>query len=313
MSENGLTTDPPYLEQCITKGLLNMTEFVVLITGAFEPEYFDHPAVQEIFKYTKQHFSEYKEIPAVDILINNIPVDRREGVRDYIREIDSIDIDIVRHYGWLKKESSAYLKDKAIKEAVRNSIDVIDSGADTYRIRTLIESALCRTLDNNIGLDYFGDLGPRLTRMFTDETQRIPTYFPIFDEFLNGGFPPKTLSVFVAKIHGFKCVSYNSYIHIQENGVIKKMKIGDLYKDSCNNVFTGETQMPSLQSFINKHGESVGKTRYEEWRENISKPKSKNAQKGVSKLDLFVNKYGQTEGVKKYESWLDKNRENGKR
>jgi len=40
--------------------------------------------------------------------------------------------------------------------------------------------------------------------MFTDENQRLKTYFPVFDEFINGGFPPKTLSVFVAKIHGFK-------------------------------------------------------------------------------------------------------------
>jgi len=40
--------------------------------------------------------------------------------------------------------------------------------------------------------------------MFTDDTQRLKTYFPVFDDFINGGFPPKTLSVFVAKIHGFK-------------------------------------------------------------------------------------------------------------
>jgi hypothetical protein len=33
---------------------------------------------------------------------------------------------------------------------------------------------------------------------------RLKTGFPVVDEFINGGFPPKTLSVFVAKIHGFK-------------------------------------------------------------------------------------------------------------
>jgi hypothetical protein len=46
--------------------------------------------------------------------------------------------------------------------------------------------------------------GERLKRIFTTSSNRIRTYFPQFDEYLNGGFPPFTFSVIVARVHGFK-------------------------------------------------------------------------------------------------------------
>jgi len=121
--------------------------------------------------------------------------------------------------------------------------------------------------------------------MFTDDTQRIKTYFPAFDEIINGGFPPKTLSVFVAKIHGFKCLSYNSYIHIQEDGVTKEIKIGDFYEKYINTC----RDEHSLQ------------------KDNTMK------QKGTKKIDLFINKYGEAEGTERYNVWIEKMRENGKK
>jgi replicative DNA helicase len=204
MSDNGLSTDPVYLEQCITKGLLEQKDFVVLVSGVFEEHYFDSPEVQEVFTFVKDYFGEYKELPDRQILLSNLPSESRENVSGYLQNIDAMDLDIGRHYDWLKDQTNAYLKDKAIKDAVRSSIDIIENKQNSYDIRKLVEEALCRTLDTDIGLDYFGDMRTRLTRMFTDETQRLKTYFPVFDDFINNGFPPKTLSVFVAKIHGFK-------------------------------------------------------------------------------------------------------------
>lgn len=203
-TNNGLTTDPRYLEQCITKGLMEQKEFVVLVSGVFEKEFFSHPEVQDIFEFVKTYFGEYKEIPNRQQLLNHFPVDRQEAIQGYFNEIDAVDLDISRHYDWLKTQTDAYLKDKAIKSAIRESVQIIDSGADSSGVRTLVDEALCRTLDIDIGLKYFEDSRDRLTRMMTDDTQRLKTHFPIFDDYINGGFPPKTLSVFVAKIHGFK-------------------------------------------------------------------------------------------------------------
>jgi replicative DNA helicase len=40
--------------------------------------------------------------------------------------------------------------------------------------------------------------------MFSAENQRIPTYYPQLDEFMNGGLPPYTLSVICAAMHSGK-------------------------------------------------------------------------------------------------------------
>jgi hypothetical protein len=201
---NPLTADPQYLEMVMTKAILEDKEYTVNISRVFEDDYFDSPDVQEIYKFVKVYLDEHKEIPDRQIMMNSIPVDVRPSVETYLHHVDSMDLDIPTHYDWLMSQTNAYLKDKAIKDAVRQSVSIIDQGEDTHDIRKLVEDALCRTMDNDLGLNYFGDLGPRLHRMMTDDTQRLKTYFPAFDEIINGGFPPKTLSVFVAKIHGFK-------------------------------------------------------------------------------------------------------------
>ncbi len=227
---SNLTTDPQYLEMVMAKALLEDKDFVVTVIQVYEETYFDSPDTKELFKFVKQYFGEFKEIPERSIILNSIPIDLRPSLESYLNHIDSIDVNLAQHRDWLLAQTDAYLKDKAIKEAIRSSVDIIDQGHDTHEIRTMVESALCRTINIDLGLNYFGDLGPRLERMCTDDTQRLRTYFPVFDDFINGGFPPKTLSIFVARIHGFKCVSYNSYIYINDNGNTKKIKIGDFYK-----------------------------------------------------------------------------------
>lgn len=204
MPENILTENIEYLEQVITKALLEDSDFVVTITRVFDENYFDSPSLQVIFTFIKDYFNQYKNIPEKEIIINTIPSDLREDVQSYFNEINNLDINIIQNRDWLMEQTDLYLKDKAIKDAIRRSVDVIEDKENTSNIRELVEDALCRTLDIDLGLNYFGDLGPRLHKMFTDDTQRIPSYFPVFDEYINGGFPPKTLSVFVAKVHGFK-------------------------------------------------------------------------------------------------------------
>lgn len=85
-----------------------------------------------------------------------------------------------------------------------DSVDLVKKKDDIIKARDYIEKALTKTLKKQIGLDYWGDISERLKRMFSADSQRIPSYFPQLDEFLNGGFPPYTLSVIVAAMHAGK-------------------------------------------------------------------------------------------------------------
>jgi replicative DNA helicase len=196
--------NPVYLEQVITKTMLADKDYAVSIVDIFIPDYFDSPAVSEIFKCVKSYFTEYKELPNRSILLNSIPATAKEEVENHLKECDAIDLDIAKHYDWIFENTNNYLKDKAVKNAMTKGIDIIEEKGNPIEIRKLLEEALCKDLKIDLGLDYFGTLRERLNRIFTQSDDRIPTYFPTFDGFLNGGFPPRTLSVLVAKIHAGK-------------------------------------------------------------------------------------------------------------
>lgn len=196
--------DPAYVELCIIKTLLTDKRYLVTLSSVFEPHYFDTPEAQTIYQHTSNYFKKYKEIPEESQLLSSMPSDKRDSVVNYLKDISATEISIIKHYDWIMDQTDAFLKDRAIKDAIRKSVDIIDKGENTMEIRNLVEQALCKNLQINLGLNYFEDLGSRLKRIFTDDTQRLPTYFPMLDEYINGGFPPKTLSVFIAKIHGMK-------------------------------------------------------------------------------------------------------------
>ena len=56
----------------------------------------------------------------------------------------------------------------------------------------------------DLGLPYFEGLNDRFKRIFELTTIKIPSGFYTLDEYINGGFPPFTLSIFAAKIHAGK-------------------------------------------------------------------------------------------------------------
>jgi len=196
--------DDQYLIQCMFKTALEDKQYLTTITTSFEPEYFGESVHSEIFKFLNSYLREFKQIPQKEIIINSIPSDIKNEAKSFFEEIDSIDYDSARNYNWLLENTNVYLKDKAIKKAIIDSVDIIDEKGDINRIKSLIENALCKDIKIDLGLDYWNQLGERLQRIFTATDNRIPSYYPQLDEYLNGGFPPFTLSVWVARVHGFK-------------------------------------------------------------------------------------------------------------
>ncbi len=287
-----------YLMTCILKGMIEDKQYMTTIATVFDKEYFDDAHMAEIFTVTKNHLHEHKTLPSKDIIINTVPADIKDRVINQFQESEATEFSVSKNYDWLLEETNKYLKDKAIKRAIVESVDLIDDGDNVQQIRGIIESALCKDIKIDLGLDYFEQLSERLKRVFSTTDNRIRTFYPTLDELYNGGFPPYTLNFFIAKVHGHKCVCYDTNITIKSDNKINDIKIGDLYKYIHKGEYIGGTNMPGLQNFINKHGEVEGKKRYDEWRSKISS-------KGVSKLDLFINKYGEVEGKKRYDKFIE--------
>jgi hypothetical protein len=199
--------DLRFIENIIIKSALIDKNYLSLITNTLEDTFFDDPGSKEIFRFVSGHFKEYGTIPQRDIILNstenNITKNEMGATFD---EIDSIDFNMSEQFEFLVNSTETWLKDKAVKQAILRSVDTIDTGnqEDYGSVRNYIEEALGRSIKIDLGLDYFTQLGERLTKISQSTDVRIPSYFPIIDEYISGGFPPYTLSVFVAAIHGFK-------------------------------------------------------------------------------------------------------------
>jgi len=279
-----------FIEKIIMKTMLSDKNFLFLVSRVFENRYFSDYIISELFDVCKNYSTEFNSIPSKDIIINHFKDDKKDDVIGVLNEIDSIDFNPAEKYDFIIKCTNDFLKRSALSYAIMDSVDIIENKQDTNKVRDLVEKAFCKDIKIDLGLDYFGTLGDRLKRVMEASENRIRTYYPSFDEFINGGFPPYTLSVFLGKIHGFKCLCFDTDITIKTNGKIFKEKIGNVFLHNIN------------KSFINKHGEKKGKQKFNEWRKKISGPR-KSSIKGISKLDLFVKKYGEEEGTKRYKTF----------
>ena len=197
--------DPKYMEQCIIKSALVDKTYAITITEKFKKDYFDNDVTGTIFWKIKEHINEFNTLPDQEIIVNSIKKDEeKESVNDFFDQINSIDFDHNKNYDWLFEKTNDYLKDRALKYAIMQSIDVIENKEDNLKIKNLVEEALCADLKVNLGLNYFDDLGPRLNRIFNATDLKIPTYFPMIDDIIEGGLPAYTLSVWAAVTHGGK-------------------------------------------------------------------------------------------------------------
>ena len=192
------------LEHLIIKGCMVDPQYIATLSSVFDKEYFDNQTASKIYDYSIKHFQEYKNIPPRVAIISEFDKEGSTDVADFFREIDATDFDYINNYDFLFTSTNEYLKEKAVKKAILSSVDVINKKEDIGMIRRLVEDAISKDLKIDLGLDYFGTLDERLTKIFTRSEIRIPSGFPVLDEYISGGFPPYTLSVMVARIHGFK-------------------------------------------------------------------------------------------------------------
>lgn len=201
---NETRLDDDFLEKLIIKSILIDKQFAVLVSRAFKKDYFVDAAAGEIFRLTANHIEEHNTLPPRNIIENTVEDGIRSDIENFFTEIDQIDFSVEQQYNYLVNETNEYLKEQAVKQAILKSVDIVESRDNRELIRQQIEEALTKDLKIDLGLNYFEELGERLRRIFTSTDIRVPSYFPQFDEFLSGGFPALTLSVLVAKIHGFK-------------------------------------------------------------------------------------------------------------
>ena len=196
--------DIDFLERFIIKGILENQKFLSTISSTVNSAWFQSFEAGQIFIKTNEFFKEYKKIPDEPILVNLF--EDNNDIKNFISQTKEIDLSISDNYTFLVDETEHWIKASALKTAILESADIINANGNFDGIDKLIKDALAKSIKFDIGTDYWQTLSERLKRKFSETTEVTPSGYPTLDSLIGGGFPAKTLSLLVARTHGFKSV-----------------------------------------------------------------------------------------------------------
>jgi hypothetical protein len=102
---------------------------------------------------------------------------------------------------WLIDQTEKFCQDKAIYNAIMNSVSILDDNGENKKskgeIPKLLSDALAVSFDNHIGHDYVNDFDSRYD-FYHRQDSRIQFDLDLFNKITKGGLPIKTLNIALA-------------------------------------------------------------------------------------------------------------------
>ena len=199
------------MEKILLKGLISSDEYAREITPYIKPEYFETLLSKTLFQFYYDYFNKYNCNPTKDYFeleIEKYDLFNEEQFSDGKEMITEIfDCDISKYdKEWFKSESEKWCQNRAIINAVMDSISVID-GSDkkrsTHAIPDMMRDALSVSFDTHIGHDYIEDHAERYA-FYHDVSQKFGFDMEYFNRITNGGVSRKTLNCILAMTGGGK-------------------------------------------------------------------------------------------------------------
>jgi len=185
----------------ILNHLLNNEEYCRRVVPYLKKEYFEGTH-KTVFDLIVQFVGKHNKLPTSKVLELelrkiNAPEDVLNNASRLISEISSkSDVDT----DYLIQESEKWCREKAIYNAIMDSITIID-GKDKERsegaIPEILSDALGVSFDQAIGHDYIDNSDERF-EFYNKKEDRIPFDLDYFNKITKGGLPNKTLNIALA-------------------------------------------------------------------------------------------------------------------
>jgi hypothetical protein len=165
-------------------------------------EYFGTKYDKVIFDEIGAHVEKYNAFPNKVALnveleqLTNLTQDEMSGVKKRVEELQEQSAEV----DWLVDQTEKFCKDKAIYNAIFNSIQILDDKSGKTSpglIPSLLEEALAVSFDTHIGHDYVDDASDRY-EFYHKKEERVPFDLTYLNKITKGGLPRKTLNVVLA-------------------------------------------------------------------------------------------------------------------
>ena len=192
-------------EHVILTNLLHNEDYSRRVIPYLEEEYFQSRVERIIFSEVKKYTLNYKSLPTKEAI--KISLDSRDDVtqkefHDASELVDNLKEEASKKdsFDWLVDETEKFCKDKAVYNAILESIHIIDGKSKTKTANALpdiLSSALAVSFDTNIGHDYIEDIEKRY-EFYHQVESRVPFDLDFMNKITNGGTPNKTLNIVMA-------------------------------------------------------------------------------------------------------------------
>jgi len=190
------------LETLILSNLLHDDTYLRKVIPFLKAEYFIDWSEKKIFQHVHTFVEEYNAPPtisALSIVFQNDKTLTEDEFEKMNTDIQTF-VPTETNKDWLLNETEKFCKDKAVYNAIVQSIQIIDGKDKKFTseaIPEILKDALGISFDNSVGHDYLNDSDGRFD-FYHREEERLPFDLDMFNKITKGGLPKKTLNICLA-------------------------------------------------------------------------------------------------------------------
>ena len=215
------------IESLILSNLIHNHDYVRRVIPFLSGEYFSENKHKIIYKEISEFTAKYNSPPSKEAIIISLGNDKALNQNDYdeaVEYVNDLPSNQEQELSWLVDKTEQFCKDKAVYNAIMESIHIIDGRSKTKTenaIPYILSDALSVSFDTHIGHDYIEDADDRYDFYHRVES-KIPFDLDFFNTITNGGTPQKTLNIVMAGTgvgkslfmchHAANCLSQNKNV-----------------------------------------------------------------------------------------------------
>ena len=189
------------IEQTILTNLIHNEEYVRKVLPFIKKEYFQDYIDRSIYESIYKHFEKYNACPTIDALkieINNsgsFTEDQYKAADELLSSLKPTE----DTSEWLLDQTETFCKDKAIYNAIMESISVIDGKGSKSRgaLPGILTDALAVSFDPHVGHDFIEN-APERWDFYHRKEIKVPFDIDLLNEATKGGLSKKTLNIAMA-------------------------------------------------------------------------------------------------------------------
>ena len=190
------------IEQTILRNILTDEKYMRKVLPFIKPDYFQG-VYRTLFKEAGKYVAKYNKLPTSETLIIELQESSSMSNEQFQMSMDIVP-QLFTHekidHDWLIDSTEKWCQDRAIHNAIMESITIIDGKHDSLTkgaLPDLLSKALGVAFDTNVGHDYVENAEQRYEFYHTEE-DRIPFDLEYFNKITKGGVPNKTLNICLA-------------------------------------------------------------------------------------------------------------------